>query len=228
MLKRVFIFSAIISASIAFISCEHQPKEKIGGGSNNNTPIDSTKNGTNCSPDTVYFVNEILPMITSNCAQAGCHDNITHAEGVILNSYSSIMKVVRAGNATNSKLYKEIINGNMPPAGSMTQDQMDKIKKWINQGAKNNFCNSGCDSTLFTYSGQITKIINTNCIACHQSGTVLLNSYSSVKALVDNGRLLGAIKHQPGYQAMPSVYTYLSDCDMKKITKWINAGAQNN
>lgn len=227
MLKRIFIYSIFIGASIAFISCEHQPKIKIGAG-NNNTPVDSTNNGTNCSPDTVYFVNEILPMITSNCAQAGCHDNITQAEGIVLNSYSNIMRTVRAGNASNSKLYKEIINGNMPPAGSMTQDQMDKIKKWINQGAKNNFCNSGCDSTLFTYSGQITKIINTNCIACHQSGTVLLNSYASVNALVDNGRFLGAIKHQSGFQPMPSANTFLSDCDMKKITKWIAAGAQNN
>lgn len=138
MLKRIFIFSIIIGASIAFISCEHQPKIKIGAG-NNNTPVDSTNNGTNCSPDTVYFVNEILPMITSNCAQAGCHDNITQAEGIVLNSYSNIMRTVRAGNASNSKLYKEIINGNMPPAGSMTQEQIDKIKKWINQGAKNNF-----------------------------------------------------------------------------------------
>jgi hypothetical protein len=227
MLKRIFVFLLIVAASAAFIGCEHQPKEKIENGTVV-TPIDSTNNGTNCSPDTVYFVNEILPMITSNCAQAGCHDNITKAEGIVLNSYASIRSQVKPGKAIDSKLYKEIINGNMPPAGSMTQDQMDKIKKWINQGAKNNFCNSGCDTTMFTYSGSITKIINTNCIACHQSGTVLLNSYSSVKALVDNGRLLGAIKHQSGFQPMPSPYITLSDCDMKKITKWINAGALDN
>ena len=227
MLKRIFVFLLILASSAAFIGCEHQPKVKLGTG-NNNTPVDSTNNGTNCSPDTVYFVNEILPMITSNCAQAGCHDNITQAEGVILDSYNNIMREVRAGNANFSSLYREIANGNMPPAGSMTQEQMDKIKKWINQGAKNNYCNSGCDTTLFTFSGPITKIINTNCIACHQSGTVLLNSYASVKALVDNGRFLGAIKHQSGFQPMPSPYITLSDCDMKKIAKWINAGAQNN
>jgi cytochrome c551/c552 len=224
MLERFFVFIFFIVASLTFIACEHQPKEKFGVV--NNIPVDTTK--SNCSPDTIYFVNEILPMITSNCAQSGCHDNITKAEGVVLDSYNNIMKSVRSGSATNSKLYKEIIDGNMPPAGSMTQEQMDKIKKWINQGAKNNYCNSGCDSTLFTYSGSITKIINTNCIACHQSGIVLLNSYTSVKALVDNGRFLGAIKHQSGFQPMPSPYVMLSDCDMKKIAKWINAGAQNN
>ena len=212
---------------LVFAACEHQPKIKLGD-LINKTPVDSTNNGTNCSPDTVYFVNEILPMITSNCAQAGCHDNITQAEDIVLNSYASIRSQVKPGKAADSELYKEIVNGNMPPAGSMTQEQMDKIKKWINQGAKNNFCNSGCDTTLFTYSGSITKIINTNCIACHQSGAVLLNSYSSVKALADNGRFLGAIKHQSGFQPMPSPYITLSDCDMKKITKWINSGALNN
>lgn len=228
MLQRIFNFVLFAACATVFVACEHQPKIKLGNGGNN-TPIDSTKNGNNCSPDTVYFVNEILPMITSNCAQAGCHDNITRAEGLVLNSYSGIKSQVRPGNPNYSKLYREIINGNMPPAGSMTQEQMDKIKKWIEQGALNNFCNSGCDTTLFTYSGAITKIINTNCIACHNTGSnVLLNSYTSVKALVDNSRLIGALKHQNGYQPMPSSNSFLSDCDMKKINKWIAAGALNN
>ena len=51
---------------------------------------------SNCSPDSVYFVNEIMPIISSNCTMSGCHDNITHAEGVNLTTYTNIMRYVRA------------------------------------------------------------------------------------------------------------------------------------
>ena len=227
MINKLIKLSIFSIGCLMVTACEHQPKVKISGGGVL-TPVDSTNNPTNCDPDTVYFVNEILPMITSNCAQAGCHDAITRAEGVRLDAYNYIKAYTKAGSASTSKLYKEIANGNMPPNGSMTADQKAKLQKWINQGAKNNYCNSGCDSTLFTYSGAITKIINTNCIACHNSGTVLLNSYTNVKTMVDNGRFLGAIKHLSGFQPMPSANMFLSACDTKKIAKWIAAGAPNN
>lgn len=50
---------------------------------NNPTPLTSHP----CSPDTVYFEQQLLPILQSNCASPNCHDNITHEEGVWLTSY---------------------------------------------------------------------------------------------------------------------------------------------
>ncbi len=224
MLKQIFSFSLIATSIIVFTSCEHQPPVKISI-----TPVDTTGNGGNtgrkCSPDTVYF-NEILPIIVSNCAGAGCHDAATKADGVQLTDYATIRS--RVNNGLNSKLFREINSGSMPPTGRLSQDIIDKIKKWITQGAKNNYCSSVCDSTKYTYSADISKIIATNCISCHNSGTVLLNSHSNVQTFALNGRLMGALKHLPGYQPMPNSTNFLSDCELKKIQKWIDNGAPNN
>lgn len=225
MLKQIFSIGVIATAIVFFSSCEHQPPVKITG-----TPVDTTGNGggntgRKCSPDTVYF-NEILPIILSNCAGSGCHDNATKADGIELTSYSLIK--ARVSNGLNSKLYREINSGSMPPSGRLSQDIIDKINKWITQGAKNNYCSSVCDSTKFTYSADISKIIATNCISCHNSGTVLLNSHSNVQTYALNGRLMGALKHLPGYQPMPNSTNFLSDCELKKIQKWIDNGAPND
>lgn len=231
MLKQIFSLSLIATSMIVFTSCEHQPPIKLS-----NKPVDTTgnnggggTNGSKCHPDTVYF-NEILPIIVSNCAGAGCHDAATRADGVDLTTYAKIISTGRvvAGNPGNSKMYNEIAKGDMPPTGKMPQDLIDKINKWIAQGAKNNYCNSVCDSTKYTYSADISKILASNCLSCHNSGTVLLNSHSNVQTLALNGRLLGAIKHLPGYQPMPNSTSFLSDCEIKKIQKWINDGAPNN
>jgi len=45
---------------------------------------------------------------------------------------------------------------------------------------------------------------------------------------VDNGKLLGAVTHASGYSPMPKNQAQLSDCNIQKITNWINKGALNN
>lgn len=214
------------------IGCEHQPKIKPKN--QGPTPNDSTVTSTKCDKDTIYFVNEILPIFNSSCAQEGCHNAISKQDGVQLDNYSSIMSTgdVKPGKPNDSKVYEVIVTtkpgDKMPPNGSLTQDQINKIKKWIEQGAKNNYCNSICDTTVFTFSGAVSKIISTNCTACHSSGNIVLTSYAGVKARVDDGRLWGAINHLQGYRFMPSDNIFLSECDRKIIKKWIDSGAANN
>lgn len=100
------------------------------------------------------------------------------------------------------------------------------------QGAKNNSCQGGCDSTVFTYSGAIKPLINNYCQGCHSgtgaSGGVDLSTYNGVKAKVSDGRLWGSINHTPGYVAMPQNGQKLSVCELKQFSKWIAAGALNN
>lgn len=229
MLQRIFAISFAVGILFMY-SCEHQPVRPIetsGGGE-----VDTSYT---CSPDTIYFVNEILPLLKNNCATAGCHDAGSRQDGVQLDNYSSIISTadVRAGNPGGSDLFEVITENDPdkrmppPPAASLTNDQKLKIRKWIEQGARNNYCNNACDTTNFTYSGAISGILTTNCISCHSNGNVVLNSYAGVKARVDDGKLWGAVEHLNGYLNMPPG-NQLSECNRKVIRKWIDAGALNN
>lgn len=229
MLQRVFLWLSL-AVLVLLASCEHQPTVR---------PVTEVPEGVDtsnaCHPDTVYFVNEILPLLKSNCAGAGCHDANSRQDGVQLDNYNSVISTadVRPGDPNGSDLYEVIMETDPdkrmppPPATSLSNEQKEKIRKWIAQGARNNYCNSSCDTTLFTYSGQISKILATNCISCHSTGNIILNTYSGVKARVDDGRLRGAIEHLSGFQTMPPG-SKLSECNRIVIRKWIEAGAPDN
>lgn len=89
-----------------------------------------------------------------------------------------------------------------------------------------------CSTTGVTYSGVVEPILKSKCYSCHDaatnSGNITLEGYASLKAYVDNGELLGAIKHSNGFSPMPKNAAMLVDCDIKKIETWITEGAQQN
>jgi hypothetical protein len=214
---------AILTIScLFFLSCEHlqiTPKNFRGG---------------NCDPDTVYFANDIAPLLISKCATPGCHDSKSAKHGVITDSYNNIIKTagIMVGNGLKSEVIKTLRktgSETMPPDGKLPDSDIAMIRKWIDQGAQNNRCISGCDSTSFTYSKDISSIINKNCIGCHGSGsTIPLNSHFDVKRKVDDGRLWGSVNHLSGYKFMPSDNTTISVCDMDKLRNWIAIGAPDN
>ncbi|WP_430933722.1 hypothetical protein [Saccharicrinis sp. 156] len=87
-----------------------------------------------------------------------------------------------------------------------------------------------CDTSDVTFNGTIDAILDRNCKSCHFTGNgtgVTLVSYSDIKTHVDNGSLMGAIKHQPGYSPMPQGGK-LDDCTIAKLDAWISDGAPNN
>ena len=84
-----------------------------------------------------------------------------------------------------------------------------------------------CDTSKVTFSATVDPIIANNCKSCHSVGSsngVTLVAYSDIKKLVDNGRLMGSIKHQAGYSPMPQGGK-LDDCTIAKLDAWINDGA---
>lgn len=231
LLKAILLFGALA----AFFACRHQliDMNTSGNGGGGGTPPAAS----NCSPDSVYFVNEIMPIISSNCTMSGCHDNTTHADGVNLTTYAKITKYVVPGNAANSKLYKVIIKTDddmmpPPPMPALTADQKAKIQKWINQGAKNNNCIGSCDTAVFTYSIAIKNIMGNKCVGCHNpsslGGNIDLSAYNGIRTVALNGKLYGSVANQLGYSPMPKNSAKLSDCEIRQIQKWINAGSQNN
>lgn len=88
---------------------------------------------------------------------------------------------------------------------------------------------SGCDTSNVTYTTTIKTILDNSCAlsGCHDAQTKSfgydLSNYNGAVAGTQ-GRLLGAIRHDNGFIAMPKGMAKLSDCDIAKITAWINSG----
>lgn len=217
-----FQFFLAFGAILLLPSCKHELPEVID---------DSSP----CLPGVVYFKNDVLPILQSNCAMSGCHDAKTAREGIRLTDYANVMRAgVEAGKSRNSDLYQILITQNAgdrmpPPPASLTADQIKTIKDWIDQGAKNNACTS-CDSSgTVSYSAKIWPLINSGCTGCHGYGkNTQLTSYSDVKVQVDNGKLSGALNHKSGFLPMPQGGAKWTDCQLRMLDRWIADGAPNN
>ncbi len=233
-MKVVFAFCFIVFTVL--FACKHEIP------STSSTPVDTTTIGGSqpCSVDTVYFKQQILPMIASNCASPGCHDAGTRANNVQLTDYSSIINTGRivAGNPASGKFYRLISTTNPgdimppPPRNPLSAAQIALVKKWIEQGAKNNTCSAVCDTTNVKYSTTVAPILASNCRGCHSgagaSGGVSYADYNTTKVTVLNNKLLGSITHNLGFSPMPKNLPKLNQCDIDKVKIWIRLGALNN
>jgi hypothetical protein len=215
-------------------SCRHDPIYPAGYDPGNN-PVST---GLPCNPDTSYFVNDVLPILLSNCAMSGCHDAQTKADGIQLTSYTSVMQSgeVKPGNPNDSDLYEVLIESRddkrmpQPPYPRLDATKIERIRLWILQGAQNNSClenTTECDTINLTYTAHIAPILSNNCIGCHSgsnpSGNILLTNYSQVSAQASTGLLQAAVSHSAGTVAMPPG-NRLSDCNVNKIKAWANQG----
>lgn len=197
-------------------------------------------NGGDGIKDSVCYQNEIEPIISSNCAKSGCHDANTQANGIDLSNYWGVLEIVKPGSPDKSKLVSAIKGGGedlMPPNpyNPLTTEQIALIETWIQQGAGYNIdcgTNIPCDTTNVTYSLTIRPIIDNHCIGCHATtgtgGGILLNTWGQVADQALNGNLLCSVYQEGGCVPMPQGASKLSDCDLTKITIWVNAGAPNN
>lgn len=245
MSTKKFLFLLLSTTLVFCYSCKHEPDfagtlQPVEPGGNNNGNNTGNHTASTCSKDSIYFVQQVLPIFQSSCAKSGCHDAGTHKENLILDSYSHIIASggVNISNPANSKIYKVLVKtgeDRMPPlpAAALTSAQLSSISKWIGQGAKNNSCvESGCDTTNVKYSTHILPLMQNNCQGCHSGsapdGGINLITYAGVKAVADNGKLFGAISHLNGYSAMPKNGIKLTDCQINIVKIWINQGSINN
>ncbi len=191
-----------------------------------------------CSSDTVYFVNDIQPLLNSTCATTGCHSDESAEHGVKLTSYVNIIQTgeVKPFRPEDSELYEVLFEDGedlMPPSpqSPLTAEQKELIRKWIMQGAKNNECVEDCNLTSVGFAADIAPIISTNCASCHSGGSpnggISLTNYSQIAALATSGALKNVITGSNGAPQMPPGGR-MNDCNIDKISKWIEDGAQNN
>lgn len=210
--------------TLFFIACKHDP---IPGPTPPYTGV--------CSPDTVYFTKDVLPIFSSNCAMAGCHNSVNPSENLDLSNYNGIMVDIKAGKPNEGKIMETINDGTMPKdANPLSDAQKALLNKWISQGAKNNSCTeSACDTSSVKFSTHVKTIIDNNCKGCHNGtapngGGIDLSTYDGVKAKVTDSKLWAAVSHANGASAMPKGSNQLSTCQLRTIKIWIDGGAQNN
>jgi hypothetical protein len=78
------------------------------------------------------FASDIKPIITTKCAISGCHNG---GQSPNLSAYSGV-------KSNTARILSEISGKSMPPsnspAGSLTQQQINQINCWVNDGALDN------------------------------------------------------------------------------------------
>jgi len=211
-------------------------------------PIDTTIVDTTiilmpCDSNVIYFEQDVLPILISNCAFSGCHDAASAEDGVILESYETVIETadVEPFNLNDSEIWEVLVDNDlderMPPVPTpaLSQTQISAITAWILQGALNLECDESigeCDTDNVSFSAFVKPIIESHCQGCHSgntpSGGIDLTTHSNIQIYANNGRLHGAIAHQAGFSPMPQGGAKLDDCTIEKIKSWIDSGALDN
>jgi hypothetical protein len=238
------VLCCIFFVAVLFPSCKHDsmfnvepdPTDTTGTGGNN-----GGGSGVPCDPDSVYFNNQILPILISNCTQSGCHNDQDREEGIVLSSYQSLISTVENATLPNwdeNDLLKVLIEVDLDkrmPYGKppLPQAQIDLIGRWVAQGAKNNACNENtgpCNTANTTFSSFVQPLIQSRCQGCHSGsspqGGLSLASYTDIKTIANNGQLYTVVTRSSNW--MPKGGQKLDDCTTSKLKAWIDAGALNN
>lgn len=117
-MKRLSLLM-ICGVFLLFFGCEYKNEEELFG-----------EKEACGSP--VMFADDIEQLIQTNCALAGCH-----AAGGVFPELSSYEKI----KASASKIKQMTQTLQMPPPStgkSLTQEQIDHLACWVEQGAPNN------------------------------------------------------------------------------------------
>jgi len=235
--------TAIVVILLSFMQrCKHERDDlpEPGNTDTTDTVITPIVKSDTCSFDTVYFVNDILPIFVSKCGGSLCHSQgATNEEDVFLYDYDQIMEhgKIKPFKPDDNEIIEVVTETDPeklmppPPAAPLTPEEINAIKVWINQGALNNACENKCDTSDVRFSNEVGPIILATCQGCHQGqfpgGGVYVRNYPDIKVLANSGALIGTIFHKPGYKPMPQG-GQLDSCSLAKVRIWVDNGAKND
>ena len=94
------------------------------------------------------------------------------------------------------------------------------------------FINFNCNTEEISYEREVRPILANNCLVCHSAaanlGNITLQSHEDIIPYIQNGSLLGSIRHDSGFIPMPENTSRIDNCSISQIESWIEAGAPNN
>lgn len=105
---------------------EPKKKEANSGGANPMSP--------KMKPNTISFSRQVAPILSNRCGN--CH--IRRASGgVRFQRFAQLESQIEIGDAESSNLFDVVSSGQMPPGNNKIPGQeLEVIRKWIDQGAK--------------------------------------------------------------------------------------------
>lgn len=205
------------------------------------TPEASNIDPTTGEVEGICFETEILPLLVSRCGSSGCHNAIDRADDIDLTSYPAIRREVEPGKPGDSEIIEymyETGEDAMPPlpAEPLKNEQIKLIEDWITEGAKNtiNCVSTGpCSfSSPISFSNDVLPIIDNFCYGCHNTadpqGGYSYSTHSETMKSVNDGTLMGSIRFENGYVAMPENSNKMPSCNIDMIQLWIDEGANDN
>lgn len=93
----------------------------------------------------VSYRSHIEPFLRVRCAYAGCHSSAHQAGGMDLTTWLSIISIGGFINTENvdASLFLQVVNGDNPHLNNLMlikvrDNQINGIRRWIEQGALNN------------------------------------------------------------------------------------------
>lgn len=100
----------------------------------------------------VQFSVDVHPLLKTSCATSGCHNGISKAAGLSMESWEELLQgsengaVVVAYRSVKSHLVQHMNTDSsvapvaaplMPPSGALPRTELEIIMRWIDEGAKN-------------------------------------------------------------------------------------------
>jgi mono/diheme cytochrome c family protein len=91
----------------------------------------------------ISFAGDVMPIFQATCIK--CHGKEQIKAGLDMRTYDTLISgsfkgaVIVPGDAANSFLVQQVVNGKMPKLGQkLTPEQIQIITDWVNAGALNN------------------------------------------------------------------------------------------
>lgn len=92
-----------------------------------------------------------------------------------------------------------------------------------------------CITENMSYINDIVPIFQQHCLQCHNEndwqvlgGNVRMSRYTDIQFLINRNFLIEVIRHDPGLPPMPKDAAKIPDCQIEKISSWIDDGFPNN
>lgn len=134
-MKNILLSASLLSLFLAVIltGC----KDTVTNQQVDNTVIPASN---------VLFGKHIQPIFNVKCTSSGCHDDETRAGNYSLTSWTNahIPGIINDYEPETSRIVwaveGQLGSNNMPPFGypGLTKNQIEGLKTWIKEGAKNN------------------------------------------------------------------------------------------
>lgn len=117
----------LVACTILLSSCYQRNAEEF---------YPTNPNGQNCDTTNITFSGTVEPIINTQCAISGCHND--NSTGYNLSTYAGVKSIANSNKLMNSILRNGQSKAMPQGAPKLDDCSLVKIQKWVDAGAPNN------------------------------------------------------------------------------------------